>query len=296
MKPLSTIFLRMIKSLIAPLIFATLVIGIAGHGDDMKRVGRLALKSLIYFEIVTTLALFIGLAAVNLTRPGVGVNLARRGQGGRAAREAKTQTLGDFLNHIVPDSVFDAAVKNEVLQIVFWSILFGVGLTQVKGRPKEVMLDGLDALAQVMFKFTGLVMKYAPVGIGAAIAVTVGHSGLGVLKNLAMLILTLYAALVVFMLVVLLPVALLARVPLREVRPGGQGAGPDRVLDHLVGGGAAQGDAGDAVDRRAEADRRVRDADRVLVQPRRDDALPGRRVGVRGPGGRDRDDAGSSSS
>ncbi len=215
LKPLSTIFLRMIKSLIAPLIFATLVIGIAGHGDDMKRVGRLALKSLIYFEIVTTIALFIGLAAVNLTRPGVGVNLAAEPEEGEKLAK-RTQTLGDFLNHIVPDSVFAAAVNNEVLQIVFWSILFGVALTQVRGRSKEVMLEGLDALAQVMFKFTGLVMKYAPVGIGAAIAVTVGKSGIDVLKNLDLLILTLYAALVVFMLFVLLPVALWARVPLRK--------------------------------------------------------------------------------
>jgi proton glutamate symport protein len=215
LKPLSTIFLRMIKSLIAPLIFATLVVGIAGHGDDMKRVGRLALKSLIYFEVVTTLALFIGLAAVNLTRPGAGINLAAPAEEGEKLAK-RTQTFGDFLNHIVPDSVFAAAVNNEVLQIVFWSILFGVGLTQVRGRPKEIMIDGLDALAQTMFKFTGLVMKYAPIGIGAAIAVTVGHSGLEILKNLAILILTLYGALVVFLLAVLLPVALLARVPFKK--------------------------------------------------------------------------------
>src|SRR5262245_29433758 len=215
LKPLSTIFLRMIKSLIAPLIFATLVIGIAGHGDDLRRVGRLALKSLIYFEAVTTLALFIGLAAVNITRPGEGVGLNAPAQEGEQLA-TRTQTLDDFLKHVVPESVFDAAVKNEVLQIVFWSILFGVALAQVKGRPREAMLTGLDALAQVMFKFTGLVMKYAPIGIGAAIAVTVGHSGLKVLINLGALILTLYAALVVFLLVVLLPAALMARVPLRK--------------------------------------------------------------------------------
>jgi len=215
LRPLSTIFLRMIKSLIAPLIFATLVIGIAGHGDDMKRVGRLALKSLIYFEIVTTLALFIGLAAVNIMKPGVGVGLQAPAQEGEQLA-TRTQTLDDFLKHIVPESVFDAAVRNEVLQIVFWSILFGVALTLVRGRPKEFMLTGLEALAEVMFKFTGLVMKYAPIGIGAAIAVTVGHSGLQVLKNLGLLILTLYGALVVFLLVVLLPAALLARVPLKK--------------------------------------------------------------------------------
>ncbi|MSR52545.1 MAG: cation:dicarboxylase symporter family transporter [Gemmataceae bacterium] len=215
LKPLSTIFLRMIKSLIAPLIFATLVVGIAGHGDDMKRVGRLAFKSLVYFEIVTTLALFIGLAFVNLTEPGVGVNLpAEAGKAGEL--KGKQKTFGEIVEHVPPQSVFEAAATNDVLQIVFWSILFAVALTQVRGKSKEVMINGLESLAQVMFKFTGIVMKYAPIGIGAAIAVTVGHSGLGILQNLAILILTLYIALVVFMLVVLLPVALVARVPLKK--------------------------------------------------------------------------------
>lgn len=218
LKPLSTIFLRMIKSVIAPIIFATLVIGIAGHGDDMKRVGRLALKSIIYFEIVTTLALFIGLAAVNITRPGVGVTLqgADAQQGQQMGATASSLTVGGFLEHIVPTSVVQAMAENSVLQIVFWSILFAVGLSQVRGEPKRLMLGVLEGLAEVMFKLTGLVMKYAPIGIGAAIAVTVGHSGLGILKNLGVLILTLYGALVVFGLLVLLPVALLARVPLKK--------------------------------------------------------------------------------
>lgn len=239
LKPLSSIFLRMIKSLIAPLIFATLVVGIAGHGDDMKRVGRLAFRSIVYFEIVTTLALFIGLAAVNLTKPGEGLGLTPpgtanhvwvAGAGGPGAvamnrkvkpsedlvESSKKTTFGSVLEHVIPVSVFDSAARNDVLQIVFFSIMFGVALTQVRGRHRETMIDGLDSLAQVMFKFTGLVMKYAPIGIGAAIAVTVGHSGLQVLKNLGFLILTLYGALVVFMLVVLLPAALVARVPLRK--------------------------------------------------------------------------------
>ena len=217
LKPLSTIFLRMIKSVIVPIIFSTLVIGIAGHGDDMKRVGRLALKSIIYFEIVTTAALFIGLGAVNLVKPGVGVKLAAPADQAREmAATAKALTPATFLEHIVPQSFFEAAVHNEVLQIVFWSILFGVGLSQVKGRPKELMLGTIEGLAEVMFKFTAFVMRYAPIGIGAAIAVTVSHSGLGVLKNLAMLILTLYGALVVLILAVLLPVALIARVPIRK--------------------------------------------------------------------------------
>lgn len=217
LKPLSSIFLRLIKSLIAPLIFATLVVGIAGHGDDMKRVGRLAFKSIIYFEIVTTLALFIGLAAVNLTKPGEGINLAAPAEKGEEyAKTAKKTTFAGILEHIVPTSFVEAAATNDVLQIVFFSILFGVALTQVRGQHRETMLAGLDSLAQVMFKFTGLVMKYAPVGIGAAIAVTVGRSGLEILKNLAVLILTLYGALVVFMLLVLLPVAWWARVPPRK--------------------------------------------------------------------------------
>lgn len=218
LKPLSTVFLRMIKSVIAPIIFGTLVIGIAGHGDDMKRVGRLAFKSIIYFEIVTTLALFIGLAAVNITKPGVGVTLsgASAATGQQLGQTAKGLTPSTFLEHIVPTSVVEAMANNEVLQIVFWSILFAVGLSQVRGAPKAAVLSVLEGLTETMFKFTGFVMKYAPIGIGAAIAVTVGHSGLGVLKNLAVLILTLYGALVAFGLLVLLPVALIARVPLRR--------------------------------------------------------------------------------
>ncbi|HEX2095433.1 MAG TPA: dicarboxylate/amino acid:cation symporter [Longimicrobiaceae bacterium] len=217
LKPLSTIFLRMIKSIVVPIIFATLVIGIAGHGDDMKRVGRLALKSIIYFEIVTTIALFIGLGAVNLTRPGVGVSLAAPAEQGRElARTGNELTLSSFLEHIVPQNVVEAAVHNEVLQIVFWSILFAVALSQVRGRPKEMMLGFCEGLSEVMFKFTALIMRYAPIGMGAAIAVTVAHSGLGILVNLGKLILTLYGALIVFVLLVLLPVALLARVPLRK--------------------------------------------------------------------------------
>ncbi len=215
LKPLSTIFLRMIKSIIVPIIFGTLVVGIAGHGDDMKRVGRLAFKSIIYFEIVTTLALFIGLAAANIVKPGEGVVLSGPAETGQALA-ANTPTGAGFLEHVVPQSFFEAASKNEVLQIVFFSILFAVALSQVRGKPKEIMLAGCEGLAEVMFKFTGIVMKYAPIGIGAAMAVTVGHSGLGVLINLGKLVLTLYAALVVLMLGVLLPVALMFKVPLKQ--------------------------------------------------------------------------------
>ena len=207
LRPISTTFLRMIKSIIVPIIFGTLVVGIAGHGDDMKRVGRLALKALIYFEVVTTLALGVGLLAVNLVRPGDGVRLPPPAAGAPIHSPLGEQpTLTTVLEHIVPQSFFEAAVHNEVLQIVFWSVLFALALSQVKGRPKEVMLGFCEGVAEVMFKFTGLVMKFAPIGIGAAIAATVGHGGLGAL----------YGALVVFGLAVLLPVARLAKVPLKK--------------------------------------------------------------------------------
>ena len=212
LQPLSTVFLRAIKSIIVPLVFSTLVGGIAGHGADLKKVGRLALRAIIYFEIVTTLALVVGLVAVNLARPGVGVALGTAA----AAPQAGSQTsFATVLQHIVPQSFFEAAAQNEVLQVVVWSILFGLGLTQVTGKAREVIVGLCAALAEVMFKFTGLVMKFAPIGVAAAIAFTVGHGGVRVLGSLVAVILTLYAALVVFLLGVLLPVILLTRVPLR---------------------------------------------------------------------------------
>src|SRR5216110_2720330 len=163
-RPVSTVFLRMIKSIIVPLIFGTLVVGIAGHGDDMKRVGRLALKSIVYFEIVTTLALVIGLVAVNLVRPGEGVALAASAEAGKELAH-NTQTGAGFLEHLVPTSFFDAAAKNEVLQVVFFAVIFAVALSKVQGRSKEIVLAVCEGLADVMFKFTMIVMRFAPFGI-----------------------------------------------------------------------------------------------------------------------------------
>jgi proton glutamate symport protein len=216
LQPLSNIFLRMIKSLIVPLLFSTLVIGVAGHGDDMKKVGRLALRSIIYFEIVTTLALAVGLLTVNIVKPGVGVSLPA--EAGEAAQLAgKTPTLSGVLEHTVPQSFFEAAANNEVLQVVFFSILFAVALARVPHeRAKGFMLQFCESLSEVMFKFVGLVMAFAPIGIGAAIAVTIGKSGIGVLRNLAVLVLSLYGALAVFILCVLVPIAIITRVPLRR--------------------------------------------------------------------------------
>ncbi|BAH39047.1 MAG TPA: dicarboxylate/amino acid:cation symporter [Gemmatimonas aurantiaca] len=218
LKPFANIFLRMIKSLIVPLLFSTLVVGIAGHGDDMKKVGKLALRSIIYFEIVTTLALAIGLVAVNLVKPGVGLQIAPDVGAGEEfqALASKTPTFASVLEHTVPQSFFEAAAQNEVLQIVFFAILFAVALARVEGDSKTVMLNWLQSLSDIMFKFVGIVMAYAPIGIGAAIGVTVGKSGLEVMLNLAKLVGTLYVSLVVFILVVLLPVALIARINIKR--------------------------------------------------------------------------------
>ncbi len=210
LKVISNIFLRLIKCIIVPIIFGTLVVGIAGHSDDLKAVGRLAFKSLVYFEIVTTLALAVGLVAVNIVKPGVGVTLPPPSS---RVETARPQTVPEILEHVVPKSFFQAAAENDVLQVVTFAVIFGIALTQVSGKPKETMLNFCEGLSEVMFKFTGLVMKFAPLGIGAAMAVTVGHSGIGVLKNLGMLVFTLYGALIVFILVVLWPVALIARIP-----------------------------------------------------------------------------------
>src|ERR687887_206762 len=213
---LSNVFLRMIKSLIVPLLFATLVVGIAGHGDDMKKVGRLALRAIIYFEVVTTLALVVGLLAVNIVQPGRGVTLA--GQSTTAAQQfASTKmTFSGVIEHTVPQSFFDAASKNEVLQVVFFAILFGVALSKVQGESKRFMLSASEALSEVMFKFVGIVMAFAPFGIGAAIAVTVANGGLSILTRLGVLVLALYGALVVFVLAVLVPVMIIARVPMKR--------------------------------------------------------------------------------
>jgi Na+/H+-dicarboxylate symporter len=213
----ATLFLRMIKSLIVPLIFGTLVVGIAGHGDDMKRVGKLALRAIVYFEVVTTLALVVGLTVVNLVKPGVGVDLGTGGAAQTADLAATHATFSGVLTHTVPQSFFEAASNNEVLQIVFFAIIFAVALSQVPaGSAKSTMLSFCEGLSQVMFKFTGIVMLFAPIGIGAAIAVTVGTSGMDVLRRLAVLVFSLYGSLVIFAVAVLLPVALVFKVPIRR--------------------------------------------------------------------------------
>ena len=215
-KVISNIFLKMIKSIIVPLLFSTLVVGIAGHTDDLKAVGRLAIKSLIYFEIVTTLALVIGLVAVNVAKPGVGVSLKIDHHAADTTLvTAQKLTFQGVIEHAVPKSFIESAANNDVLQVVFFSILFSVAITQIPIKHRDTMVQFCESLSEVMFKFTGIVMKFAPFGIGAAIAYTVGHSGVGILLNLGKLVLTLYGALVVFVLVVFVPIMFIAKIPIK---------------------------------------------------------------------------------
>jgi proton glutamate symport protein len=208
--PFSQIFIRMIRMIIAPLLFGTLVAGIAGAGH-FKDVGRMGLRAIIYFEIVTTLALLIGLFTVNVMQPGVGLTLPA--PTGAPPIAAQAQTWDQILLHMVPTSIIEAMATGDVLQIVVFSMVFAIGLGMVgeKGRP---MIAWCEALTEAMFKVTHIVMLYAPIGVGAAIAATIGQSGLGVLWNLGYLVLTLYVALAVFYLLVLVPVMVMFRIPI----------------------------------------------------------------------------------
>lgn len=272
-RPLSNLFLNLIKSVIAPLIFATLVVGISGTGD-IKQVGRIGGKSLLYFEVVTTIALFIGLAAVNIVQPGKGVSLAgvaksedkavlaklaktlseeatdaikkarefqalsnleeagkqsaiateKSAEAANAAAKGitapepptKPQSFGDIIAHLSPTSIIKAMAEGDVLQIVVFSVIFALAVTSIGKEKSAPIVRWCESLADIMFRFTEFIMKFAPVGVGAAMAYAVSHSGLDVLKNLAMLVGTLYGALIFFVVVVLLPIALLFKVPLKD--------------------------------------------------------------------------------
>ena len=210
-KPFSDLFLRLIKMIIAPLIFATLVAGIAGAGHA-KTVGRLGLRSLIYFEIVTTLALVVGLLTVNILRPGVGLSLPAAAS---PAITTQPQSWDQIFLHTVPTSMIQAMAEGDVLQVVVWSIIFAVALGMVGERARPIIVL-CEALAETMFKFTNIVMRYAPVGVAAAMAYTVGAGGIQVLYGLAWLVGSLYIALALFAAAVLLPVMFLFRVPVRK--------------------------------------------------------------------------------
>ena len=210
MLAVANIFLRLIKSIIAPLLFGTLVSGIAGTGS-VKTMGRIGIKALVYFEVVTTAALFVGLLAVNLTKPGTGVRIERS-----AAENALPQTRPTFasaMEHTFPSSIVDAMARGEVLQIVVFSLLFGIACAAI-GTASKPVVDFSASLADIMFRYTRYVMYLAPPGVGAAMAYAIGSKGPGVLFGLGKLILTLYAALLVFVVVFLGAVIVLARIPL----------------------------------------------------------------------------------
>src|SRR2546423_10282514 len=211
---LRDIFLNLIKSIIAPLVFSTLVVGIAG-GGDLKKVGRMGVKALLYFEVVTTAALFIGLGVVNLIKPGVGIVLAANPTSIAQIQQTHAQGFRDIITHIFPSSIIDAMVRGDVLQIVAFSVLFAMALSAIgeKGRP---VLRACESLSQIMFRFTSYVMMFAPIGVGAAMAHTIAGQGPKVLLNFGKLIGGLYLALAVFVIVVFGLVMIIARVPIMQ--------------------------------------------------------------------------------
>ncbi|GAB2952935.1 glutamate/aspartate:proton symporter GltP [Hymenobacter coalescens] len=220
LKVLSDVFLRLVKTIIAPLVFATLVVGIAGHAD-LKKVGRMGVKALIYFEIVTTFALFIGLAAINLTRagrldPAVLAAAQANNNVNDTIAAAPKQSAADIIAHIFPENIAKSVAEGQVLQVVVFAIIFAIGLAMVSEKHRRPMVEWSESLSEVMFKFTNVVMFFAPLGVGGAIAYTVGKMGFGPLVNAVQLLLTLYAALIAFIIVILLPVALIARIPIKR--------------------------------------------------------------------------------
>ena len=211
-KVLSSIFLKLIKTVIAPLLFGTLVVGIAGHAN-LKQIGRMGIKSLIYFEIVTTIALFIGLAAINISGAGRGIKLPPSTE--TLEVTVKKQTASDIILHIFPENIAKSIADGEILQIVIFSIIFGIALAMVSDAKKIPILEFAESLSEVMFKFTNIIMYFAPIGVGAAVAYTISHMGFDVISNLLQLLLTLYVALIAFILIVLVPVGLIIKLPFR---------------------------------------------------------------------------------
>ncbi len=228
LQPLSQGFIKLVKTIVGPILFATLVYGIAGH-SDLKQVGRMAWKSMLYFFCATTCAIFIGLAAINITQAGVGVDIehmpheelpAKKVDASQAILEHLPENVHgvykftSFFRDLFPENIVKSVHENQVLQIVVFAVLFGIGLALVEEKKRKPLVDFTESLSEAMFKFTNIIMYFAPIGVGAAMAYTVGHLGVDILKNLFMLLATLYLALIGFLLLVLLPVALYLRIPI----------------------------------------------------------------------------------
>jgi len=207
---ISAIFLKLIKSIIAPLLFGTLVYGIAGVGDT-KSMGRIGVKSIIYFEIVTTAALFLGLGMVNLFQPGVGLVMATKAPTGAVAKQDFVQ----IVEHVFPSSVIDAMARGDVLQLVVFSFIFGAACAAI-GTKAAPVVKFCESLAEVMFHYTKYVMYLAPLGVFAAVCVTVGTNGFGVLVQLGKLVGTVFASLIIFIVVVLGIVVSIFRIPMKR--------------------------------------------------------------------------------
>ncbi len=214
---LSALFLRLIEAIVAPLILGTLITGIAAHGDS-REVPRLAVKSLVYFEALTLIALAAGLLAINISQAGVGISALSPPVAGQLAPPPQTQPFGwgEFLLHAFPENLAKSIAENQILQVAVFAVLFGVALGRLSEEKKRPLLDVLQSFTATMFQFTNLIMYTAPLAVGGAMAYTVAHSGFAVMLSLSKLVLTLYVAIGVFTLAGLLPSALLARVPLRR--------------------------------------------------------------------------------
>jgi proton glutamate symport protein len=226
--PLSKGFIKLVKTIVGPILFGTLVYGIAGH-SDLKQVGRMAWKSMLYFFCATSCAIFIGLAVINITHAGIGVDISQMPK-----EELPTAKMVDtsleklpenvhgiykftnFIYELFPENVIKSMYENKVLQIVVFSVLFGIGLAMVEEKKRKPLVDFAESLSEVMFKFTNIIMYFAPIGVGAAMAYTVGHLGIDILKNLFMLLGSLYIALIIFVMLVFVPIMLFLKIPIKN--------------------------------------------------------------------------------
>lgn len=228
LQPLSKGFIKLVKTIVAPIIFSSLVFGIAGH-SDLKQVGRMAWKSMLYFFCATSCAIFIGLGVINLTQAGKGINIENMPmeelpspKKTDAALEHLPETVhglykfNHFIYDLFPENIVKSMFENQVLQVVIFSVLFGIGLALVEQEKRKPLVDFTESLAETMFKFTNLIMYFAPIGVGAAMAYTVGHLGIDILKHLFMLLGSLYIALIVFILVVFIPIMIFLKIPIKQ--------------------------------------------------------------------------------
>lgn len=226
--PLSKGFIKLVKTIVGPILFGTLVYGIAGH-SDLKQVGRMAWKSMLYFFCATSCAIFIGLAVINITHAGVGVDIKSMPHEELPTTKVADKSLeilpenvhgvykfSNFIFELFPENVVKSMYENKVLQIVVFSVLFGIGLAMVEEKKRKPLVDLAESLSEAMFKFTNIIMYFAPIGVGAAMAYTVGHLGVDILKNLFMLLGSLYIALIIFVLLVFVPIMLFLKIPIKK--------------------------------------------------------------------------------